>query len=123
MELAGFPAVRVAPSLYTTSSFGERSDTAVLVRDRSIPMTMFAGTVEASANNWKFRNKAGTVMNVGEFTKFTETDYLRAKPAPSDYLATAVAPAPWPTRTGPKVSVGRLPPGKERTGTGPPIRR
>ncbi len=60
---------------------------------------------------------------VREFTEFTQTDYLRVEPAPSDYLTTAVAPVPWPTRTGPNVSVGGLLLGKERTGTGPPIRR
>jgi hypothetical protein len=30
-------------------------------------------------------------MSAGEFTEFTQTDYLRAEPATSDYLTTAVA--------------------------------
>lgn len=86
-------------------------------------MTMFAGTVLASANTWKFHNEATRNMSGAALTALAKTEYLRPRAAPSDYLDTAVAPASWPTRTSPKVSAGRLALGKERVPLGLPIPR
>jgi hypothetical protein len=82
---------------------------------------MFAGTVSASANTWKFRNEATSNMSGKATAEFARTEYLRSRAAPSNYLDTAVAPVSWPTRTGPQVSAGPL--GKERTGLSLPIPR
>jgi hypothetical protein len=100
-----------------------RHITSVLVRDWSIPMTMFAGTVSASANTWKFRNEATSNMSGKATAEFASPEYLRSRAAPSNYLDTAVAPVSWPTPTGPQVSAGRLALGKERTGLSLPIPR
>ncbi|WP_201787199.1 DNA methyltransferase [Actinoplanes sp. TFC3] len=81
------------------------------------------GTVSASANTWKFHNEATRNMSDSAPTVLTKTEYLRSRTAPSDYLHTAVTPAPWPTRTGAKQRAGRLALGKERTPRGLPIPR
>ncbi|MEU8258656.1 TniQ family protein [Micromonospora inaquosa] len=97
--------------------------TAVLVRDWSIPMTTFSATVHATANTQNFRDEAVQNMSVATLIELATAEYLRPQAAPSDYLDTAVTPAPWATRTGPKISAGRLALGKERTGYGMSIPR
>lgn len=95
----------------------------MLVRDWSIPMEMFAGTVYASATTRTFRGTATPETTDAAPTKLTKAEYLRPGPAPSNFLPTAVTPAPWPTGTSPEVSTGRTTRGKERVPTGPPIPR
>ncbi|MEV4210212.1 hypothetical protein [Micromonospora sp. NPDC049662] len=97
--------------------------TAVLARDWSVPMTTLSATVTASATTRKFRDEAVPNTSAATLTELATAEYLRPHAAPSDYLDTAVTPAPWPTRTSPKISAGRLTLGKERTGFGMPIPR
>ncbi|MFG1755033.1 TniQ family protein [Streptosporangium sandarakinum] len=63
----------------------------VMIRDWSIPMDLFAGTVHASADtrNYRPRNAHGL------------SEYLRPFPTDSAYLATATSSAPWPVRITP----------------------
>jgi hypothetical protein len=82
-------------------------------------MDLFTGTVAATAETWKFRNAAGRRMTTTELANFATSDYLRAFPATSDYLAGAVSPVPWPTRTEPRqVRAARPQLGKEQQLTG-----
>jgi hypothetical protein len=68
----------------------------VLVRDWSVRMEVFEGTVAASADTWKFRNAATKPLTVKDAHDLVEAEYLRPFAAPSDYRDTAVSPAPGP---------------------------
>lgn len=68
----------------------------VLVRDWSIRTDLFTGTVEASANTWKFRNAATRHMTAKDARDLVAAEYLRPFLAQSDYLETAVSRHPGP---------------------------
>jgi hypothetical protein len=115
--LHGMPFAELWPQLY------HRHVTAVLVRDWSVPMAMFAGTVDASANTWKFRNEATRPSITAGPSLSSPRESICGPTQPVGLPRHGHHARPWPTRTGPKVSAGRLLLGKERTGVGPPIRR
>jgi hypothetical protein len=71
----------------------------VLFRDWSTPADLFTDTVAASADTGKFRTAASQHRRAEDTHRLITADYLRAVPAPLQYLATAVNPVPWPTRT------------------------
>lgn len=68
----------------------------VILRDWSEQQVLFETALSAIATVREVHTEYGpnsTGPTVGSF------DFIRPHPAPSDYLATAVEPAPWPERT------------------------
>lgn len=85
---------------------------AVLIRDWSQNMELFAGAVIASGETTVMLDRAVKRMTVKQLSALEAGEYLRPEPAISDYLDTAVSPAPWPqapTPRHPRTSRPRLP--------------
>lgn len=72
-------------------------------------MDLLTSTVTASADTLVFRTAATRPENADDVQDLATADYVHPFPTPSDYLDTAVAPMPWPTRTMPRQPEGGRP--------------
>ncbi|WP_198348414.1 hypothetical protein [Plantactinospora sp. KBS50] len=72
-------------------------------------MELFIGTVDASAEAAAFPDPDTPATNVGDTTAPVIADYKRPTAVQSDYLDTAINPAPWPTRDSPPEPRGGRP--------------
>jgi hypothetical protein len=86
----------------------------VLARDWSRRMELFIGTVDASAEATTYPDPDTPSTVADDTSEPRIADYKRPTAVQSDYLDTAVNPAPWPTRDPPPERGGRPLLGHER---------
>jgi hypothetical protein len=86
-----------------------RTLTPVILRDWSLKLELFTSALALTANTNTQPPKPLKLLTANEVAAFRTSEWVRPEPAPSSYLDTAVEPASWPTRSGPRTPSGTRP--------------